>query len=675
VNPLNQFEADFNAAYSSILSLMGQVSQPAPPATPNVLSITVSAYLAVLDSYEQALRAIPLENLNSISPYLLESLDAQSQAYIQALKDQDFATVLAPLNAGRSFVASADPSSTMRDFIISVNPDYDFGGGTTTPTPTPTSPPVDAPSNDEVVQALADYQAQLNAVLWTAQDGVFVSPNFRIDETTGAWTSQQADGPNVSGTTLASFYTELGNAAARALMSFIAARQEVLDAIVAGGTQANDLTAVVAAAETAARQAFETLQNLGAQLTGQGTSNLSSVEAQANAQAQALLDSFNSGLAGLNGALDTLIFGSRNSDPTFVVSPDGTATGSAHGDWFYLSQKADVFDGLAGNDILFGLQGDDNLNGAAGEDQLFGGLGNDNLFGGTQDDILVGGKGNDTIDGGDGTGDMASFDGALGRYTLQFSKDGGVIVQDRLTDAEGTDRLTNVEKLSFGEGVSIFTDGTINLDLIQGITRLDQVQISAFIELYVAYFNRAPDALGLYFWGTVFANGLSLEQIATLFLDQDETRAAYPVGETNLAFATQVYSNVLGRVPDPDGLAFWEAQLTSGNVSKGAFILQVIRGAKAGWDENASQAFIDLKVQDRAYLNNKTDIGTYFSAIKGLSDVNDASEAMRLYVRGDDTTIQTAIAEIDRDYAQAVASDSGELVIQLVGVTSDPFAA
>lgn len=67
----------------------------------------------------------------------------------------------------------------------------------------------------------------------------------------------------------------------------------------------------------------------------------------------------------------------------------------------------------------------------------------------------------------------------------------------------------------------------------------------SFIKLYIAYFNRSPDAVGLNFWGTAFANGTTLEQMATLFVDLDETRATYPDSTSNTDFVTAVYDNVV----------------------------------------------------------------------------------------------------------------------------------
>ncbi|MCX7560297.1 DUF4214 domain-containing protein [Sulfitobacter sp. F26204] len=213
----------------------------------------------------------------------------------------------------------------------------------------------------------------------------------------------------------------------------------------------------------------------------------------------------------------------------------------------------------------------------------------------------------------------------------------------------------------------------IDLTKFQGIAGLDAAQINTFVELYIAYFNRAPDAVGLNFWGTAFATGTSLDQIASLFLDQDETRATYDADINNLEFATQVYQNVLGRTPDAAGLAFWQGELDSGNVSRDTFILEVLKGAKADLPAGSLQADIDLQLMDRGYLATKTDIGTYFGVIKGLSDVADATAAMQLYLRGDDSSIQGAIDKIDQEYAAALSDSNGEFLMQLVGVVDDPF--
>ncbi|KIN79192.1 DUF4214 domain-containing protein [Sulfitobacter mediterraneus] len=642
MNPLDQFEIQFNASYAQLRSLLQVTSRPLLPVIDDALSLTVSEYLASLDASEQALRDIPVGTLVNLFSFISQQVDAEALAIVQALIDQDFDTAFASINLGRSFVANAAPDVTMEAFIISINPDYDFGNGT-------------GGGATEIEQLFASYQDRLDAYLWAEDEAGHASPNFVVDDATGAWASTDTGNGSVSGATLDDLFDQLGEAAALAILSDLNGRDGLIDALLSQGAEPEDFDAAIAAAKAAAAQALQSLQSFGAQLMDQGAASAAGFEAQANAQSQALVAALVTALPGLDGALDDLVVGSRNSDPSFAVSPNGIATGSERGDWFYLTQGDDSFDGGLGDDILFGFDGADNLTGNAGNDHLFGG------------------KGDDTLDGGDGIGDVAHFDAGMGRYTLRLAQDGTISAEDRMTDGQGTDSLTGVETLAFSTGVSIFDDATLDLSIIQGITGLNADEINTFIELYIAYFNRAPDALGLYFWGSAFADGTSLEETATFFLDQDETRATYAPDASNLEFATQVYANVLGRAADQDGLNFWVGQLDSGGVGRDAFILEVLRGAKAEPPQDASQSFVELQLQDRSYLSTKTDIGTYFAVIKGLSDVDDAAAAMQLFVRGDDNSIDTAIAGIDADYAEASAADSGALILQLVGVVDDPF--
>jgi Domain of unknown function (DUF4214)/RTX calcium-binding nonapeptide repeat (4 copies) len=642
VNPLDQFEIQFNASYAQLRSLLQVTSQPLLPVIDDALSLTVSEYLASLDASEQALRDIPVGTLVNLFSFISQQVDAEALAIVQALIDQDFDTAFASINLGRSFVANAAPDVTMEAFIISINPDYDFGNGT-------------GGGATEIEQLFASYQDRLDAYLWAEDEAGHASPNFVVDDATGAWASTDTGNGSVSGATLDDLFDQLGEAAALAILSDLNGRDGLIDALLSQGAEPEDFDAAIAAAKAAAAQALQGLQSFGAQLMDQGAASAAAFEAQANAQSQALVAALVTALPGLDGALDDLVIGSRNSDPSFAVSPNGTATASERGDWFYLTQGDDSFDGGLGDDILFGFGGADNLTGNAGNDHLFGG------------------KGDDTLDGGDGIGDVAHFDAGMGRYTLRLAQDGTISAEDRMTDGQGTDSLTGVETLAFSTGVSIFDDGILDLSIIQGITGLNADEINTFIELYIAYFNRAPDALGLYFWGSAFADGTTLQETATFFLDQDETRATYAPDASNLEFATQVYANVLGRAADQDGLDFWVGQLDSGGVGRDAFILEVLRGAKAEPPQDASQSFVELQLQDRSYLSTKTDIGTYFAVIKGLSDVDDAAAAMQLFVRGDDNSIDTAIAGIDADYAEASAADSGALILQLVGVVDDPF--
>ena len=96
-------------------------------------------------------------------------------------------------------------------------------------------------------------------------------------------------------------------------------------------------------------------------------------------------------------------------------------------------------------------------------------------------------------------------------------------------------------------------------------------------KLYVATFNRAPDAAGLAYWTN--DSGLTLSGIAQSFFDQPETLTLYPAETTNASFITSVYENLFNRQPDTAGLNYWEGELDRGAFSKNSFIQAVINGA------------------------------------------------------------------------------------------------
>ena len=304
----------------------------------------------------------------------------------------------------------------------------------------------------------------------------------------------------------------------------------------------------------------------------------------------------------------------------------------------------------SGSDYLMGNNLDNLLWGNEGGDAINGGSGNDSLYGGVGNDELNGGIGNDLVDGDVGN-DIAAYLGVKGSYTLTLGPSSTTIT-DR-NGSEGTDTLINVEKLAF-------TDRTLDLDNYSSLTQLNDTQFSDLAKVYVAYFNRVADAEGLYFWAVKLAEGMDMETIASYFSQSAEAKALYPDTADTSAFVTAVYSNVLGRTPDLAGFDFWTTVLNNGTMQPATFVLSIIGGAQGA---------------DITYLFNKADLGVYFAAIKGMSDVTDAQNVLNIF--GDQATSNTAGAKasVDGHYADATASGGGEFIFELVGIVNDPFAA
>lgn len=278
--------------------------------------------------------------------------------------------------------------------------------------------------------------------------------------------------------------------------------------------------------------------------------------------------------------------------------------------------------------------------------------------------------GDDVIDGLGGT-DTLTLTGDQSQYTLTLLSD-SLILMDRVAGRDGTDTLLNIEQLDFQSGASTVGNGFLDMGSLSAITTLAPEELEGIIELYIAYFNRAPDAVGLAFWGNSFAKGVGMQEMAAMFIDQDETRATYPDQMSNTELATAVYHNVLGRIPDAEGFEFWVNHLDSGNLGRDTFILEVLGGTKVDPLPDATPSHIANLARDKQYLADKTDIGTYFAVHKGMSDLNDAASAMAVF-DGTQSSIQDAINAIDGHYADALDANSGDFLMQLVGVLDDPF--
>ncbi len=270
------------------------------------------------------------------------------------------------------------------------------------------------------------------------------------------------------------------------------------------------------------------------------------------------------------------------------------------------------------------------------------------------DDTLLLVSGDETRDGLEGR-DTAVVETASSNFTLSLAANGALTLLDR-NGTGGRDTLINIEELQF-------SDTTIDLTDVASLVSLSPAQFDLLTEMYVAYFNRAADSLGLYFWADKLAEDSSLEEIANLFFNQPETQELYPNSNDPAAFVDAVYTNVLGRTPDAAGAAFWQDTLTSGTVGEGTFVLEIIRGAKNGGS-----------AEDVAYLSAKADLGVYFATVLGLSDVEAARDVMQAYGTQAATNLAAAKSAADAYHASATEAGGGSFTFQLIGIVDDPFA-
>jgi Ca2+-binding RTX toxin-like protein len=100
---------------------------------------------------------------------------------------------------------------------------------------------------------------------------------------------------------------------------------------------------------------------------------------------------------------------------------------------------------------------------------FYGGSGNDFLQGGSGNDTFGGGSGDDTIDGGAGV-DVVVVSGPRANYTVTSLGGGAFTLTDNV-GTDGTDHITNVEKIQFSDALyAIGTAATGGNDSLTGTT-------------------------------------------------------------------------------------------------------------------------------------------------------------------------------------------------------------
>ena len=235
-------------------------------------------------------------------------------------------------------------------------------------------------------------------------------------------------------------------------------------------------------------------------------------------------------------------------------------------------------------------------------------------------DSLTSSSNNELFDGGAGT-DTVIFTGKFSNYSFTRTSTSLDLDDQRTSTNDGTDTLSNIEYIQFtdqtveeskvdvvktysgnfsdykfynkGSGVyQIKTDS--GYDDITGLPLLTFTgdaetssfkNISAIVDikgtfdqvtglntdsgrmfrLYNASFKRLPDPDGLAYWIDNFSSGRNtIRIVASSFLGSAEFAERYGDNVSDSTYVNTLYKNVLGRDADTGGLNYWLGQLNSG---------------------------------------------------------------------------------------------------------------
>lgn len=237
----------------------------------------------------------------------------------------------------------------------------------------------------------------------------------------------------------------------------------------------------------------------------------------------------------------------------------------------------------------------------------------------------------------------ASFPGKRSAYTITRTIDGYLVA-----DANGSTLVTDAQKLQF-------SDLSINLEVWDKSRQIAAADLRMLTELYIAFFNRVPEADGLAYWIDQLRAGMTINQIADSFYVAAihySTQTGYSASMSNSDFVKVIYKNVLGRSgatapPDID-VKYWADQLASGQASKGSLISIMLVSAHSF----AGDAVWGWVPQ---LLDNKLEIGNFFAVQHGLNyNTPEISISQGMAIAGAVTPTDTKAA-----YALIAVADSG----------------
>lgn len=202
------------------------------------------------------------------------------------------------------------------------------------------------------------------------------------------------------------------------------------------------------------------------------------------------------------------------------------------------------------------------------------------------------------------------FPGKRNDYTITKTPDGFTI----------TSRIDGASVVNLSGAPALrFSDVIVNLQIAEKSKKIAEADLNLLIELYIAFFNRLPDADGLAYWIDRVSAGMTIEQIANSFFDaailySDLTGYTSTMSHTD--FVKVIYKNVLGRSgvyapPDVD-VGYWANELGSGRTSRGGLVRNMLNSAHSFEGDTTWGWVADL-------LNNKLNVGRYFSVAQGLN--------------------------------------------------------
>jgi S-layer protein len=161
--------------------------------------------------------------------------------------------------------------------------------------------------------------------------------------------------------------------------------------------------------------------------------------------------------------------------------------------------------------------------------------------------------------------------------------------------------------------------------------------------LYIAYFNRPADYLGLQFW-TKAANdkGGDINVVANAFASSSEYTTLY-AGKSTAQIIDTIYMNLFGRHAELDGIKFWGAALDNKVLGIGNIAYQIMTGAQDTVGGFQDKTAVSSKISAATSFYNSLDTAEEVIAYSG--DTANALVKTWLSTVVDQATLDTATSD------------------------------
>lgn len=247
---------------------------------------------------------------------------------------------------------------------------------------------------------------------------------------------------------------------------------------------------------------------------------------------------------------------------------------------------------------------------------------------------------------------VTTFSGPRNNYTITRTATGFAVTD--IVGSGGTVKLVNQISAKF-------SDVTVNLVIGDKSKTISAANLKMLLELYIAFFNRVPDADGMVYWIDQVKNGMTMDQLANNFYNAAihyTTLTGYSDTMSNADFVKIIYENVLGRsgatAPPAADINYWANDLTSGRATKGTLIATMLNSAHT-FAGDATWGWVPQ------LLDNKFSVGQFFAIEQGLNyatpeeSITKTMTIVKKITSSDTSAAKDAINIKDQQFNQTIA--------------------